>query len=40
MAPDDGAGVGGACASRDVGVLAWVDGFNELGGSDGGISGW
>ena len=39
MATDDSAGVGGAGASRYVVMLAWVDGFDELGGGDGGISG-
>ena len=40
MARDDCAGVGSACASRYVGVLAWVDGFiNELCGRDRGICG-
>ena len=39
MAMDDSAGAGGTGASRYVGMLAWVDGFDELGGGDGGISG-
>ena len=39
VATDDSAGVGGAGASRYIGMLAWVDGFDELDGGDGGISG-
>ena len=39
MAADEGGGVGGACAGGYVGMFSWLDGFNVLGGSDGGVGG-